>query len=111
MVEGYFDVLRLYECGYPQVVATCSATLTNEQALKVFHKFNNVYLCLDGDPAGVEGTSLSIINALPYLKGHQTLKVISLIDSNNPQKKNDPDSFLLEYGVPTFQHLKLNALN
>ncbi|MBN2467275.1 MAG: DNA primase [Deltaproteobacteria bacterium] len=52
IVEGYFDLLSLYQAGIFPVIAPLGTALTNEhiQTLKRFT--TNFYIVFDGDPAG-----------------------------------------------------------
>ena len=52
VVEGYFDVLRLYEAGYQCVVSIMGAAITDEQVELLKENFDRVLLLLDGDEAG-----------------------------------------------------------
>lgn len=55
LVEGFFDVFRLYELGYPNAVALMGASLTEEQEdlLKsVLSPVSRVVLLFDNDTAG-----------------------------------------------------------
>lgn len=56
LVEGYFDVLALHAGGFPNAVATCGTSLT-EDHLALFRKFcSKVTVLFDGDRAGIAAT-------------------------------------------------------
>jgi len=56
VVEGYFDVLRLVECGIENVVAPLGTALTEEQAGLMKRYCQDVYLLYDSDTAGLKAT-------------------------------------------------------
>src|SRR3984957_14174881 len=52
LVEGYFDVIALWQAGFKEAVAGCGTALTVEQ-LRVLSRYTkNVIACFDGDAAG-----------------------------------------------------------
>jgi DNA primase len=57
LVEGYFDVLRLYGAGYQCVVSIMGAAITDEQVALLKENFDRVLLLLDGDESGRKATA------------------------------------------------------
>lgn len=57
IVEGYMDVISLYQNGVNYVVAGLGTAFTENQArlARCFSK-DNIYLCYDGDNAGINAT-------------------------------------------------------
>jgi hypothetical protein len=53
LVEGQFDVIRLWQLGYRNAVALFGADLNHEQLLKCQELFHSVVVLTDGDEAGV----------------------------------------------------------
>ena len=53
LVEGYFDLLRCFDAGIENVVASCGTALTSQQAALVRRYVPEVVVVFDGDPAGV----------------------------------------------------------
>lgn len=52
VVEGYFDVIALWQAGFRETVASCGTSLTAEQ-LRILGRYTrNVMACFDGDAAG-----------------------------------------------------------
>jgi DNA primase len=52
IVEGYFDVIALWQAGFRETVASCGTSLTVDQ-LRVLSRYTkNVMACFDGDEAG-----------------------------------------------------------
>ena len=52
VVEGYFDCLRVYQAGFPFVVALMGSALSGSQERVLMERFERVILMLDGDAAG-----------------------------------------------------------
>ncbi len=58
MVEGFFDVMKLYQAGVENVVALMDSTLSEQQAELLVNNASNLVLMFDGDDAGKEGERL-----------------------------------------------------
>lgn len=98
LVEGNFDVIRMYESGIKNVVAPCGTAVTQEQLFLLTYLTRRVVTCFDGDLAGrAAATRISnLIKDLPVQ--HTTL---SLPDGE------DPDSYIHKYGGQAIlTHLK-----
>jgi DNA primase len=55
VVEGFFQAMRLHQCGYHNVVALMGASLSEKQAILIDRYTKNegrIYLFPDGDEAG-----------------------------------------------------------
>ncbi|HLI80419.1 MAG TPA: DNA primase, partial [Candidatus Binataceae bacterium] len=52
IVEGYFDVIALWQAGFRETVASCGTSLTVDQLRLLQRYTKNVYACFDGDAAG-----------------------------------------------------------
>jgi DNA primase len=60
LVEGYFDVIALWQAGFKEAVAGCGTALTVEQ-LRVLSRYTkNVIACFDGDAAGRKASMRSL---------------------------------------------------
>ena len=90
VVEGYMDLLALYQAGIKNVVAPLGTALTEDHAklLKRFTK--NVVVLFDGDKAGREAAERS----LPIL-----LKAGLHPRGLNLPDKTDPDDFVRQFGA------------
>ncbi|MDR2653285.1 MAG: DNA primase [Prevotellaceae bacterium] len=90
LVEGYTDVISMYQAGIDNVVASCGTSLTVEQA-KLIRRFSpEVIVMYDGDSAGIHA-SLRGIDIL--LEEGLTVKVILFPDNE------DPDSFARKHSA------------
>lgn len=97
IVEGYMDVISLYQSGINYVVAGLGTAFTESQARLIKRYFrNNVYLCYDGDNAGVSATEKTnfVFNEISVKPN-----IIMLPD------KLDPDDYIKKYGLNEFNKL------
>ncbi|UCB47352.1 MAG: DNA primase, partial [Spirochaetota bacterium] len=60
VVEGYFDVIRMYKEGLKNTVAPLGTALTEEQIALVLRYTRNIYLLFDPDEAGLKAALRSI---------------------------------------------------
>lgn len=102
VVEGYMDVISLYQAGVRNVVASMGTALTIEQARMLKYYNNNIYLCYDGDNAGQKAT----YKGIDILRdAGLNVKVITLIEGL------DPDDIIKQYGVNKFRELVDKAIS
>lgn len=97
IVEGYMDVISLYQSGINYVVAGLGTAFTESQARLIKRYFrNNVYLCYDGDNAGISATEKTnfVFNEISVKPN-----IIMLPD------KLDPDDYIKKYGLNEFNKL------
>ena len=84
LVEGYMDVLLLYQCGIENVVVSYGTHLTPEQIKLIKRLTENVTILLDGDAAGIKASFRSIDMLLAE---GMNIRVALFPDGD------DPDSF------------------
>jgi len=90
LFEGYMDVIAAYRANVKESVASMGTSLTVDQ-VRLMKKFtNNVTICYDGDPAGVEATERAI---KLFEQAHMEIKIVLLPD------KMDPDDYLKKYSA------------
>lgn len=101
MVEGYMDVIGLYQAGVENAVASLGTALTEQQARLLKRYVSQVYIAYDGDAAGQNATlrGLEILSA-------QGLSVRVIVFPNGM----DPDEFAHAYGKAGFDRLKAEAM-
>ena len=96
LVEGYFDVIALWQAGFKEAVAGCGTALTVEQ-LRVLSRYTkNVLACFDGDAAGRKAS----MRALEIFLQAGLLGRGIFIPSGF-----DPDTFVRERGTAAFAEL------
>ena len=84
LVEGYTDVVSMYQAGMENVVASSGTSLTIDQ-IKLIKRFtNNITLLFDGDAAGLKA-AMRGVNLI--LQEGLNVKVVTFPDGE------DPDSY------------------
>lgn len=95
LVEGYMDVIGMWQSGMENVVASSGTALTDGQ-IAMIHRFtNNITLIYDGDAAGIKAS----LRGIDMLLAHKmNVKVLLLPDGH------DPDSFAREHTPEEFRN-------
>ncbi len=101
LVEGYMDMITLYQYGIRNSAAILGTAFTKEHANILNNKIDRVFLFFDSDEAGEK----AVIRSLKILFDSN---ISSYVIVNNFNK--DPDLLLKEKGIETFKKLKKNAL-
>lgn len=95
VVEGYMDVITLWQAGFDNAVATLGTAL-NKEHCRVFNQYlkeKTAILLFDGDTAGINAAQ----RAIPILGQYNVkVKVLRL-----PGAK-DPDEYIRSYGPGAF---------
>ncbi len=102
LVEGYMDLISLYQNGAKNVVAVSGTALTDDQVQLLSRYTKNVVLLFDSDTAGIKASMRSIEL---LLKRDMEVKIVSLPEGE------DPDSFVNKYGKDEFDELIKKAEN
>lgn len=102
MVEGYADLITLYQAGFQNVVASSGTALTAEQLQLVGRYTKNLTLVYDADSAGSQATLRGVDLALEQ---DLDVKIVEL-----PQGE-DPDSFVRKQGPKAFRELLEGAVS
>ncbi len=102
LVEGYMDVISLYQYGINYCVASLGTALTPNQTKLLKRYSNDIYICYDSDNAGLNAAN----RALDVMKEEKvSAKVIMLPDGR------DPDDFIKENGSKNFVDLLSRSYN
>jgi DNA primase len=103
LVEGYMDVIGVYQAGIHNVVASCGTALTSEQVRLIKRHIAHteaaaaqVIINFDTDAGGARGAERSI-----HLLLSEGLRVKILMFPSDV----DPDEFINENGAAAYQHL------
>lgn len=102
VVEGYMDLISLYQEGIKNVVAASGTAFTEDQALLLSRFTKKAVLIFDADAAGVKA-SIRTIEVL--LKKNFSIQVLALPTGE------DPDSFVRKNGAEEFEKLLSGAKN
>ncbi|QJC36937.1 DNA primase [Enterobacteriaceae endosymbiont of Donacia vulgaris] len=105
IVEGYIDVISLFQFNIKYAVAILGTTITNNQIKKLFNITNKIIYCYDGDKAGIKAQWKSLKMSLPYLVNGKEIKFMILPD------KEDPDSLIRKEGKIFFEKRINNSLS
>ena len=102
VTEGFMDVIRLSTIGIKNAVALMGTAMTTEHVSMLKKLSLTVYLCLDGDSAGIN----AMLSCGEMLENAGiNVKMIALSDGM------DPDTYILEHGKERFNSLIEKALN
>jgi DNA primase len=94
IVEGYFDLIALYQHGFRNVIATLGTAITENQLSRLRNYTENITLMLDGDEAGVK-SALRLIGVFSDMDIHGNMVVLP--------SGHDPDSFVRKDGIEGIQ--------
>lgn len=94
LVEGYTDVMSLYQAGIHNVVASSGTALTSEQIRLIKRYASQITVLYDSDPAGIKAAlrGLDLI-----LEENMDVRLALLPEGE------DPDSFVQKSGLSGFQ--------
>jgi len=87
VVEGYFDVMRMWSSGYKNVVSSMGTAFTKDQAVLIKHYADNPVVIFDGDQAGINAAYKTID---PFVSINSIPEVVFL------PAGEDPDSLLVK---------------
>ncbi len=98
LVEGYMDMVSLYQNGIRNVVASLGTALTENQAKLLKRYCKKVILCYDADAAGIKAA----VRGIDVLRSaDMEVKVLHV------EKAKDPDEFVKKFGKDAFIKLAL----
>lgn len=100
LVEGYFDLLNLYQHNIKNISAPLGTALTENQAVLLARYARKVNILFDGDMSGIKAA----LRAIGILINAQVDMHITTL----PQDY-DPDKFIKESGVDNLNNLINNA--
>jgi len=97
VVEGYMDVIALFQHGITQAVATLGTATTRDHAELLFRNCADVYFCFDGDRAGRQAGWRAVESVLPRMRDGRQAFFLFLPDGE------DPDSLVRAEGQAGFE--------
>ncbi|MFL1469073.1 DNA primase [Paraclostridium bifermentans] len=102
LVEGYMDLISLYQYGIRNVCATLGTALTIDQGNLLKRYVDTVVISYDSDDAGVKATlrAIDILTSVGI-----NVKVLNLKDVK------DPDEFIRKYGLEGYQKSIADAVH
>jgi len=102
LVEGYTDLLALYQNGITNVLATSGTALTSGQAHLIARYTGNVTLIFDADSAGLKA---AVRGAEVLFENNLNVTMVNL------GKGNDPDTFIRTHGKEEFNKILEDSLS
>src|SRR5918993_5603893 len=96
VVEGYMDVVALFQYGVTTAVATLGTATTPDHAELLFRNAADVYFCFDGDRAGRSAAWKALESVLPRMKDGRQAFFLFLPDGE------DPDTIVRKEGADGF---------
>ncbi|MGL5330654.1 MAG: DNA primase [Peptostreptococcaceae bacterium] len=102
LVEGYMDLISLYQYEVKNVVATLGTALTEQQGILIKRYADTAIISYDSDEAGIKATlrAIEILNKLDIV-----VKVLDL------KECKDPDEFIRKYGVNEYKKSMENSIH
>ncbi|MCF7824087.1 MAG: DNA primase [Candidatus Marinimicrobia bacterium] len=102
VVEGYMDLIRLYQEGVKNAVAGTGTAFTEDQAGLIKRFADKVYVCYDADPAGQKAAQSA---GLVLLDKGVDVSIIKLPEGE------DPDSYFDDHSKAEFDKLIQTSLD
>jgi len=96
VVEGYFDLISLYQAGIQNVVAVSGTALTEQHARLLARYAKRIFLVFDGDGPGRKAARKSLETLMPM---GMEIRILVLPD------EDDPDELVREKGAQAFRDL------
>ena len=94
VVEGYMDLIQLYQAGIKNIVSVSGTAFTNEHATMISKLCKTIYIAYDGDSAGINS---AIRAGYTILKNNLDGKII------NVPIGLDPDDWIQKHGKTSFE--------
>ena len=104
IVEGYMDVIGLYQHGVQTAVAPMGTAITEDQVALLWRYNDAPFVCLDGDSAGRKAASRLAQRVLRVLTTGKGLRFAWMPEGE------DPDSFIAAQGTDAFNEVLKNAV-
>lgn len=102
LVEGYTDLLALFQAGMPNAAASLGTSLTEQQVVLAARFAPRLAICYDGDSPGRKAAERAV--SLCFEKSVQS-RVVPLPDNT------DPDSYIQREGAEAFKKLVNNSIS
>jgi DNA primase len=99
VVEGYMDVVALYQYGIEYAVAALGTATTPYHIQKLLRQTDNVVFCFDGDSAGKKAAWRALEASLSQLMDGKNVSFLFLPEGE------DPDSYVRNFGKEAFEQL------
>jgi len=98
IVEGYMDVIALFQHGVTYAVATLGTATTATHLQRLFRHTAEIVFCFDGDPAGRTAAWRALLVTLPLMHDDIQIRFMFLPEGE------DPDSLIRQEGRQGFEN-------
>ncbi|GAA0319472.1 DNA primase [Psychrobacter aestuarii] len=110
VVEGYMDVIALYQAGIYGAVASMGTAINESQISRLLTLNPTLTLCFDGDSAGQKAAWRTLEVSLPILSDDKELRFLTLPDAHDPDtyiKANSAEAMReqIRHAVPLSQYI------
>ena len=102
IVEGYMDLIQLYQAGIKNVLSVSGTSFTDQHATMISKMCKTIYIAYDGDEAGINS---AIRAGYTLLKNNLEGKIIAM------PKGLDPDDLIQKEGKESFDNHIKSALS
>lgn len=103
IVEGYMDVIALFQHGITYATATLGTATTQHHLQRLFRYTSELIFCFDGDQAGRTAAWRALQVIFPLMNDHLQIRFLFLPDGE------DPDSLVRKEGKPAFEQRVASA--
>lgn len=104
VVEGYMDVIALYQSGIYGAVASMGTAVNEQQISRLLQLNPTLTLSFDGDSAGLKAAWRTLEISLPALSDDKELRFLTLPDNH------DPDTFITAHGADAMREQIKSAM-
>ena len=105
LVEGYMDVIALFQHGIEYAVATLGTATSSHHLQRLFRYTPEIIFCFDGDNAGRTAAWRALEVAFPLLHDNVQIRFLFLPEGE------DPDSLVRKEGKAIFEERLKEALS
>ena len=99
IVEGYMDVVSLYNHDIKNVCASLGTAITDNQINLAWRNFKNIIICFDGDKSGFAAAYRAAEKLIKISKANHTVSFMIM------PKGLDPDDYVGKFGKDGFNGL------
>jgi len=126
IVEGYMDVVSLYNSGIKNVCASLGTAITDSQINLAWRNFKNIIICFDGDSSGLAAAYRAAEKLIKISKANYSVSFVMMPQGLDPddyvnkfgkegfykivEKRKDIIEFLFDYNVRTLKDFSPSSL-
>ncbi len=99
IVEGYMDVISLYNKGIKNVISNSGTAITENQINLIWKFFSDPIICMDGDKSGQQAAVRISERLFPYINDNNKIFISVL------KQGEDPDDIVNKKGKKGFEDI------